>query len=122
NRMDRTEYIETSRKTWNDLAPTWDARRDEIGSPVQAVRDRMLELLDPREGETILDIACGTGEMSELVAPRVEHVICTDFADAMVAAARRRGEQQGLTNVDYRVMDAENMDLDDGSVDAAMCR
>jgi SAM-dependent methyltransferase len=120
--MDRTEYRETSRKSWNEVAPTWDERREEIARPVAGVRDRMLELLDPRGGETILDIACGSGEMSELVAPHADRVICTDFADAMVAAARRRGEQLGLANVDYRVMDAESMDLDNGSVDGAMCR
>ena len=120
--MDRAEYRETSRKTWNELAPTWDERRDEIGAPVQAVRDRMVELLDPRDGETILDIACGTGEMSELVSPRAARVICTDFAPDMLAAARRRGEARGLANLEYREMDAEAMDLDEASVDAAMCR
>jgi SAM-dependent methyltransferase len=120
--MDRTEYRENSLKTWNEQARTWDERRDEMGAPVTAVRDRMLELLDPRDSETILDIACGAGEMSELVAPRAGRVICTDFADGMVAAARGRGEALGLTNVEYRQMDAEDMDLEDGSVDGAICR
>ena len=120
--MDLTEYRETSRSTWNDLAHTWDERRDEIAAPIVAVRDRMLELLDPREGETILDIACGAGEMSELVSPRVDRVICTDFAPQMVAVARRRGEELGLGNVEYREMEAEDMDLADASVDGAMCR
>src|ERR671936_793578 len=120
--MDLTEYRENSLKTWNEQAPTWDERRDEMAAPVRAVRDRMVELLDPQGGETILDIACGTGEMSELVAPRVERVICTDFAEGMVAAARGRGERLGLTNVEYRQMDAEDMDLEDGGVDGAICR
>jgi SAM-dependent methyltransferase len=82
----------------------------------------MLDLLDPGEGDTVLDIACGTGEMSELVSPRVGRVICTDFAPEMVAAARRRGEALGVANVDYRTMDAEDMDLEDSSVDDAVCR
>lgn len=123
--MDLTEYRETSRKTWNELAPAWDERREEIGAPVAPVRDWLLEHLSPREGETVLDIACGSGEMSELVSPLVGesgHVICTDFAPQMVAAARRRGEERGLANVEYREMDAERMDLEDASVDAAMCR
>src|SRR3954467_15591333 len=123
--MDLTEYRETSRKTWNELAPAWDERRDEIGTPVAPVRDWLLEHLAPREGETVLDIACGSGELSELVSPLVGdsgHVICTDFAPQMVAAARRRGEELGLANVEYREMDAEQMDLEDASVDAAMCR
>jgi SAM-dependent methyltransferase len=123
--MDLTEYRETSRKTWNELAPAWDERREEIGAPVAPVRDWLLEHLAPREGETVLDIACGSGELSELVSPLVGdsgHVICTDFAPQMLAAARRRGEERGLANVEYREMDAEQMDLEDASVDAAMCR
>jgi SAM-dependent methyltransferase len=120
--MDRTEYRKNSLETWNELAPTWDERRDEIGAPVTVVRDRMLELLDPQKEETVLDIACGTGELSELLAPRAGQVICTDFAEGMVSAARRRGERLGLSNVEYRQMDAENMDLADASVDGAVCR
>jgi SAM-dependent methyltransferase len=123
--MDRDEYRRTSLKTWNDLAPTWDEHREEIAEPVEPVRERMMEWLAPKAGETLLDIACGSGEMSELVSPVVGdsgHVICTDFSPEMVAVARRRGERLGLSNVEYRELDAEQMDLDDGSVDAAVCR
>ena len=35
----------------------------------------------------------------------------------MVDAARRNGESQGLGNAEYRVLDAEHMDLEDASVD-----
>jgi SAM-dependent methyltransferase len=49
-------------------------------------------------------------------------VISTDFAPEMLDVARGFGEVRGLTNVEYRVLDAERMDLDDDSVDAAVCR
>jgi len=39
----------------------------------------------------------------------------------MVEAARRRSADLGLTNVEYRVMDAERVDLPDGSVDGVIC-
>ena len=38
----------------------------------------------------------------------------------MVEAARRNGEARGLGNVEYRVLDAERMDLDDDSVDGVL--
>lgn len=123
--MDLQTYRQSSLDTWNDLAPTWDERREQIAEPVEGVRDWLLERLAPREGETLLDIAGGSGEMSELVSPAVGdsgHVIYTDFARGMVDAARRRGEAAGLSNVEYREMDAERMDLEDASVDGAMCR
>jgi SAM-dependent methyltransferase len=123
--MDRNEYRESSRKTWNALAPVWDERREQMAEPVAPVRDWLIEHLAPREGETILDIACGSGEMTELAAARVGdsgRVICTDFAPQMLDAARRRGEAAGLSNVEYSEMDAEDMHLDDGTVDGAVCR
>ena len=40
----------------------------------------------------------------------------------MLEAARRRGGELGVTNVDYRVMDAERIELDDDSVDGVLCR
>jgi SAM-dependent methyltransferase len=40
----------------------------------------------------------------------------------MLEAARRNGERRGLSNVEYRVLDAERMDLDDNSVDGVLCR
>ena len=49
-------------------------------------------------------------------------MISTDFAPEMVDVARRFGEARGLENVEYRVLDAERMDLDDDSVDGAVCR
>ena len=40
----------------------------------------------------------------------------------MVDAACRRGDELGLTNVEYRVMDAERIELGDDSVDGVLCR
>jgi SAM-dependent methyltransferase len=40
----------------------------------------------------------------------------------MVERARAFGEELGIDNVDFRVLDAERMDLDDSSVDGVLCR
>ena len=40
----------------------------------------------------------------------------------MVETARSAGEEQGLANIEYRVEDAEHMDLGDDSVDGVICR
>ena len=85
----------------------------------------LVEKADPQPGQTILDIAAGTGDLGFAVAELVGEegrVISTDFAPEMVDVARRQGEARGLTNVDYRVLDAERMDLEDDSVDGVVCR
>jgi ubiquinone/menaquinone biosynthesis C-methylase UbiE len=124
-RVDRDEYRQESLKTWDELAETWDATRDEMAAAVSHVGDFLVEWLDAQPGETMLDIAAGNGGLSHALSPLVGEsgrVICTDFAPNMVKTARRRGEQLGLSSVEYRVMDAERMDLDDASVDGAVCR
>ena len=49
-------------------------------------------------------------------------VICTDFSPEMLEAAKRNGKAHGLESVEYRVLDAERMDLPDDSVDGVVCR
>jgi SAM-dependent methyltransferase len=49
-------------------------------------------------------------------------LISTDFSPAMVEAARRRGQELQLMNVDYRVIDAQDIALGDDSVDGVLCR
>ena len=72
-----------------------------------------------------LDIAAGTGDLGFMIAERVGgegRVISTDFAPDMLEVAKRNGESRGVSNVEFRVLDAERMDLEDGSVDGAVCR
>jgi SAM-dependent methyltransferase len=80
---------------------------------------------DPQPGDTFLDIAAGPGEVGFAVAERLGaegRLVSGDFAPAMVDVARRAGAARGLTNVDYRVLDAERLDLPSGSVDGVVSR
>ncbi len=79
----------------------------------------------PRPGQTVLELAAGPGDTGFVVAELVRpggRLICTDGAEAMVEAARRRAEALGLDNVEFRTMEAEWIDQDAASVDAVLCR
>ena len=107
------------------MAPGWERWREPIEATSVPIREWMLRELAPGEGDTILELAAGFGDTSHAAAALVGergHVICTDFSSAMVDIARRRGEDRGLTNVEYRVLDAERIDLDDDSIDGVLCR
>lgn len=65
-------------------------------------------------GDTRFDAAAVVGERGRLIS--------TDFSPAMVKAARRRGAERGLGNVEYRVIDAERIALEADSVDGVLCR
>jgi SAM-dependent methyltransferase len=123
--MDLQTYRETSLQTWDEMAPGWEDRREWILGITGAINEWLADRVDPQPGQTILDVAAGTGDLGFIAAERVGEsgkALCTDFATQMVEAARRTGEGRGLSNVEYRVLDAEKMDLDDDSVDGVMCR
>ncbi|MCD6016595.1 MAG: methyltransferase protein [Solirubrobacterales bacterium] len=123
--MDLDQYREESLETWDRFAANWDQQRRYLWEKTHPVSEAMVERLDPQPGDTVLELASGTGETSFLIAERVGEdgrVISTDFAPGMVGAARRRGEELGLSNLEHRVLDAEKMDLDDSSVDGVVAR
>jgi SAM-dependent methyltransferase len=123
--MDRDVYRKQSRDTWGEMAPGWEDRREWLMAMTQPVSDWLLDKLDPQDGQTVLEIAAGTGDLGFGVAERVGQlgrVVSTDFAPEMVNVARHQGEARGLTNVEYRVLDAESMDIDDDTVDGVVCR
>jgi SAM-dependent methyltransferase len=119
------EYRRRSLDSWERFSGNWEDERDFIAEKTRPVRDRIVERLDPGAGKTILELAAGTGETGFAIAERIGddgRLIMTDFAPGMLDAARRRGEQLGLSNVEYRVLDAERMDVQDDSVDGVECR
>ena len=69
-------------------------------------------------GDTVLDLAAGTGDVTQALAERGARVISTDLSPVMVEAARRRG----TPGVEYRVMDMQEIELPDESVDAVVSR
>jgi SAM-dependent methyltransferase len=123
--MDLDTYREQSRETWGLMAPGWEARREWLMGITGLVNNWLVEKADPQPGQTVLEVAAGTGDLGFLVAERVGaggRVISSDFSPEMVDVARRQGEARGVSNVECRVLDGERMDLDDDSVDAVVCR
>ncbi len=109
----------------DQIAPTWEKRRAEIEKTSAPVRQWLLRALDPQEGATILELAAGVGDTGFEAAKTIGEtgrLITSDFSPAMLEAAGRRGVELGLGNVDYRVINAEHIPLDDDSVDGALCR
>ena len=86
-----------------------------FGAPVA---DALVASLATGPGDTVLDLAAGTGDVTEAVAERGARVISTDVSPAMVEAARRRA----IPGVEHRVMDMQAIDLPDASVDGVVSR
>lgn len=123
--MDPTGFRGASHAIWEAMAAGWDERHIYLEQTARPVTEQMLERLAPTPGQTILDLAAGTGVAGFSAAALVGssgRVIVSDFAEAMVEAAARRAAKLGLENVECRVLDAERLDIPDSSVDGVLCR
>ena len=76
----------------------------------------MLALIEP--SLTVGDLGCGTGQVSELIAPHVAKVVAVDGSTDMVQAARKR--LKGMHQVDVRRGDMEALPIDEGQLDVAV--
>ena len=123
--MDAEAYRRVSHELWEAMAPGWERWRAQLADALTPVRGWLIRELAPRSGETVLELGAGTGETGFEAAALLGgdgRMISTDFSPEMVEVARRRGVELGLSNVDYRVIDAERIELDAGSVDGVLCQ
>jgi SAM-dependent methyltransferase len=107
------------------MAPGWERAREEREQVARPVTEWLVRELAPEEGQTILELAAGQGDVGYEVAPLLGpsgRLISSDFSPAMMDIAQRRGFELGLTNVEHRVLDAEQNELEDASVDGVICR
>ena len=123
--FDANAHRDASLRGWEEAASGWVRSQDmlrEFGAPVS---HWLIDAILPQPGQRVLELAAGLGETgllaAELVAP-VGGAIVSDQAEAMLAGARERAAELGLSNVEFRVLNAEWIDLPVASVDAVLCR
>jgi SAM-dependent methyltransferase len=83
--------------------------------------DRILALLELRieHTDTVLDIGCGVGRLTRVIAGRAARVYGLDISGEMLARARRH--HAGMDNVEWIVGDGTSLrPLADGSIDACV--
>ena len=99
---------------FDSVAPTYDLTNDLLSLGQSRLwRSRVAKLVAPRSGQTILDLAAGTGSSSIAFAKPGVKVIATDFSEGMLAEGRKRHPE-----LDFRFADATNLPFDEKSVDA----
>jgi ArsR family transcriptional regulator len=104
-----------SEKFFSSAAGQWDHVRAELFGRDSHLRP-LLGLLDPTW--TVGDLGCGTGQVSEALAPFVGSVVAIDSSNEMLGAARERLREH--SNVTIRRGTLEALPLEDGEVHAAV--
>ncbi|MGA2312932.1 MAG: class I SAM-dependent methyltransferase [Xanthobacteraceae bacterium] len=111
----------------------WNAAAGETWAKLQELLDRQIEplglaaidVLQPGEGEHIIDIGCGCGQSSLALAACVAptgSVLGIDLSKPMLEVARHRPRPAANLRVDFRQLDAQTGDIGRGIFDAAFSR
>jgi SAM-dependent methyltransferase len=123
--FDANAHRDASLEGWEEAASGWVRSQDAIRAFGAPVSHWMIDAVLPQPGERVLELAAGLGETgllaAELVAP-VGGAVISDQAEAMIAGARERAATLSLSNVEFRVLNAEWIDLPVASVDVVLCR
>jgi ubiquinone/menaquinone biosynthesis C-methylase UbiE len=120
------DYKNVSRTQWSEVAGAWERHANRFDKQsFAAATVWMLDSVALQPGERVLELACGPAGVGLQAARAVGaggHVLSTDFSEPMVEAARRRAETEKVGNIEFKVVDAESIDLPDESFDAVLCR
>ena len=88
-----------------------------VTETIADLQELVIARLAPKPGDRWLDLACGTGAVSERAARAGAQVVGVDLAPALIETARERAMEQRL-DIDYRVGDCERLEaIADASFD-----
>ena len=110
---------------WRETASFWTRHHDTIRTMFLPLTRALIEQARIAPGQSVLDVAGGSGEPSLTIAQAVGpsgFVMCTDAIAEMVAVAEREALERGLKNVQFRQCTADSLPFADESFDVAVSR
>ncbi|MCA9873577.1 MAG: methyltransferase domain-containing protein, partial [Anaerolineales bacterium] len=120
---DQPRPLSTVRAYWDHQAATFDNEPDH-GLRDPEVREAWTQLLRtwlPEAQASVLDIGCGTGSLSLVLAELGHRVTGIDLSPAMIAQAARKAARAGL-EITFQVMDAAHPQFAAQRFEAIVCR
>lgn len=108
--------IEQIRDAWNAVAPGFDRYTTSLSMPFAA---EVLASVELGPGTRFLDVGTGSGALAIPAARRGAHVVAVDLAPAMIERLTARARDEGLANLEGRVMDGQALELADDTFDVA---
>ena len=115
----------STRRNWDAAATGWDRHAPAIRAWLRPSTDAMLNMAGVAPGQTVLDVAAGAGDQTLDLAARVGpegRVVASDISEKILGLAAENAARAGYQTVSTHLADAERLDLDADSFDAAVCR
>lgn len=96
---------------WDERVEVW----EEVATSAAflEIRDRIVELAEPRPDDHVVDLGAGTGLLALALAPRVRELTAVDISERMLERLDDKAAADGLTNVEPLVADLRRLPLED---------
>src|SRR3954451_16199935 len=123
--FDPTAYKRTTAEQWQTAAEPWHRWAPTLEAWLGGATETMLDMAGIAGTARVLDVAAGAGGQTLMAARRVGphgHVLATDISSNILAFAERSAREAGLGNVETRVLDGEQLDVEPGTFDAVISR
>ena len=123
--FDPVAYKRTTTDQWQTAAEPWHRWGPTLEAWLGEATEAMLDMAGVARTARVLDVAAGAGGQTLAAARRVGpdgHVLATDISSNILAFAERSAREAGLRNVETRVLDGEQLDLQPGAFDAVISR
>ncbi|HTJ31275.1 MAG TPA: metalloregulator ArsR/SmtB family transcription factor, partial [Acidobacteriaceae bacterium] len=86
------------------------------GRSWKGVAEALLRLMPPM---TVADLGAGEGAFALMLAQQAEKVIAVDSSPKMIEVGREMAARHGVTRIEYRLGDMEELPIDAASIDVA---
>ena len=121
------EMRHNTRIKWNAAASGWKKYGKDMLRWMAPVSDRLIRSSGITSGQTVLDVATGTGQPALSIAKMVGpngRVVGVDLSPEMLEVAKEEASNQGLTNVvAFQVVKDESLSIfHDNTFDSVVCR
>jgi ubiquinone/menaquinone biosynthesis C-methylase UbiE len=123
--FDPAVFKQTTEEQWQRAADAWHRWHPLIQTWLGPATEVMLDAARIGPGSRVLDVAAGAGEPALTAAARVGptgYILATDISSNILGFAARDAASRGFTQMETKVMDGENLTLDDAQFDAALSR
>lgn len=98
---------------WDDRVEAWE--QVAASGAFLAIRDRIVELAEPREDDVVVDLGAGTGLLALALAPHVRELVAVDISERMLGRLDEAAAADGVDNLEPLEADLRRLPLEDES-------
>ena len=111
-KFNHTKYKQRNITIWNEVAPRYHKRWASISQGPFASTSKLVQLLDIKKGDKVLDLACGTGVVTKKIKQKVGSLGYVVGGDTSVTAIKIAKKWNGhQSNLGFVNIDAENFNF-----------